>query len=133
MRVVVDTNVIVSALLFRSEVSQIHKLWKEGIFIILLSKPIIDEYLRVLAYPRFGLLPEDIKYLLYREVVPYSEVVDVTSSLSVVNDDPDDDKFIALAVDAKADFIVSGDRHLLDIGEYEGIPVVSVSDFLKRF
>lgn len=57
----------------------------------------------------------------------------MTNDLHAVGDDPDDDKFIECALTAGAEVVVSGDHHLLDIGEYEGISILSAAEFLAQF
>jgi predicted nucleic acid-binding protein len=54
------------------------------------------------------------------------------NTMGAVPDDPDDDIVLACVVEGMADFIVSGDRHVLDLGEYRGIPIITVREFLER-
>ena len=70
VRVVVDTNVIISALLFGGTPGQLINFWKMGRIMPLASNEIIDEYLRVLAYPKFKLSEDEINYILFQEIVP---------------------------------------------------------------
>jgi putative PIN family toxin of toxin-antitoxin system len=79
----------------------------------LASSEITDEYPRVLAYPKFELSKEDINYLLYREILPYFEIVTVQRGCVIVRKDLSDHMFIRCAVAGKAEIIISGDRHLL--------------------
>jgi hypothetical protein len=69
VRVVLDTNVLVSALLFTGITSEIVPLWKEGAVSLLLSRDILEEYLRVLGYPKFQLSEADIKGLIEEELL----------------------------------------------------------------
>ena len=64
--------------------------------------------------------------------MPYREMVHVTSHVDVIKEDPPDNQFLACAIDGKADLIVSGDHHLLDLKTYQGIPIVTARDFLNR-
>src|SRR3990172_4193044 len=66
-RVVLDTNVVVSALLFRGELSRLHALWKRKAFTIVASREIVEEYLRVLAYPKFNLTEKEIRDIIQEE------------------------------------------------------------------
>ena len=132
-RVVLDTNVVVSALLFRGEVSLLHALWKKKAFTIVASREIVEEYLRVLVYPKFNLTEKEIRDIIQEELLPYIEPVMVAEELKGVCIDPDDDKFLACAEAAKADVIVSGDEHLLSLKKYKGRPIVTVEKFLKKF
>jgi predicted nucleic acid-binding protein len=80
----------------------------------------------------FGFSENHIQAVLY-DVRRISERVDIAGDVHVVGDDPDDDKFIECALVAGATAVVSGDHHLLELGGYEGIAVLSVAEFLARF
>ena len=82
MRVVLDTNTLVSALLFTGISSELVSLWQDGIITLLLSRDILDEYLRVLSYPKFKLSEEEIKKLLQEEILPYAEVDQTEKTLA---------------------------------------------------
>ncbi|MFN2292205.1 MAG: putative toxin-antitoxin system toxin component, PIN family [Anaerolineae bacterium] len=62
-----------------------------------------------------------------------SERVEITGNVRAVADDPDDDKFVECALIAGASSVVSGDHHLLELGEYAGIPILSAAEFIARF
>jgi putative PIN family toxin of toxin-antitoxin system len=132
VRVVIDTNVVISALLFGGIPGQLIPLWKSGHIITLASAEIIDEYIRVMAYPKFKLSEEEIHYLLYYEILPYFDLVSVGPALSpIIEKDPSDDKFIICAVAGKANFILSGDQHLLSRKNYKKIKILNPEQFLK--
>ena len=76
IRVVLDTNVLVSGLLFGGTPGRLMDPWKVGSIRPLMSGEMVDELLRVLAYPKFELSEEEIYYLLYVEVLPYTEMID---------------------------------------------------------
>lgn len=132
LRAVLDTNVIVSALLFRGATGRLVALWQERKFVLLVSKEIVQEYLRVLAYPRFELSVEEVKGLLERQLLPFATPVKAKEILPVVHEDPSDDIFLACAVAGKADCLVSGDRHLLALTTYQKIPIISPSAFFSK-
>ena len=129
-RIVVDTNVLVSGLLFDGKPGELIKLWKEGRVVPLCSKEIVTEYLRVLAYPKFQLSESEIDFLLAHEILPYFEVLTVTSGKPFVTMDPSDDKFIWCAIEGRADVIVSGDEHLLNLIP-SPVPVTTVKRFIE--
>ena len=132
VRVVIDTNVVISALLFGGIPGQLIPLWKSGHIITLASAEIIDEYIRVMTYPKFKLSEEEIHYLLYYEILPYFDLVSVGPALSpIIEKDPSDDKFIICAVAGKANFILSGDQHLLSRKNYKKIKILNPEQFLK--
>ena len=125
-RWVVDTNVIVSALLFRGAASAVRDAWRQGRIVLLVDRGTLLELSRVLAYPKFRLPSEVVAALLEQEVVPSCEVIDTASGPRVCAD-PDDDRFLWLAASARADAIVSGDADLLDLGDvWDGIPIRTV-------
>jgi putative PIN family toxin of toxin-antitoxin system len=128
--VVIDTNVLVSALLFGGVPGKLIYLWKEGVVRPKASKDIIEEYIRVLAYPKFELSEEEINFLLHYEILPYFEILRIKAGPTLVVKDPSDDKFIRCAQAAGARIIISGDQHLLKLSPYHQIQILSPSDFL---
>ena len=130
-RVVLDTNVLVSALLFGGRLDALIGRWKSGDLIPLFSRATFAEFRRVLAYPRFGLTGPEINALIEEEILAWCEVVETGEEIRGVCRDPGDDIFLSCAVAAGADAIVSGDRDLLDLGAFRGIPILSVAAFEK--
>lgn len=131
MRVVLDTNVVISALLFGGKAGDVIPLWQSSRFQWLASKDIVREYARVLSYPKFRLEEQDIRELLNEEILPFVTPVHVRRTPRVIAKDPSDDKFLACAVAGRAETIVSGDRHLLDLRSYQRIPIVTLAAFLS--
>jgi len=107
-------------------------LWKEKIVQPFMSQAIIDEYIRVLAYPKFQLSQGEIEYLIHQEILRWFETVKAPQGEAFVLDDPSDDKFIWCAEAAKVHWIISGDDHLLDL-DYRKIPIVTPARFLEIF
>lgn len=132
-KVVLDTNVLVSALLFRGELSKMLLLWKDGRIVPVFSRETFREFRTVLKYTKFSLTEQEIKVIIEEEVLPYFEVINTAHKIKNICRDSDDDKFIACAVSASADFIVSGDKDLLDVGKYKSVKIISASEFLKMF
>lgn len=130
--VVLDTNVLVSGLLFGGTPGRLVDLWKAGRIRPVMSKKMVDELLLVLAYPKFQLTEEDIHYLLYVEVLPYVQMAKVRSGTVLISSDPSDDMFLHAAVAACAKYFISGDRHLLQLKSYKRIPILSPAEFLSR-
>jgi putative PIN family toxin of toxin-antitoxin system len=133
IRVVLDTNVLLSALIVKvGKPAQI--IARHDRFEFLTSEGILAELEKVLGYARirrkYQVSDEEVRGYLARLRADFV-LVTVSTSLSVVRQDPDDDKVIACAVDGGASYIVSGDPHLLDMREYEGIRIVSPADFLN--
>ena len=131
IKVVADTNIIVSALLFGGTPGKLVSLWKEKHIIPVVCKEMTDELLRVLAYPKFRLSDKEIEYLFYKEVMPYIRKVDIESGETIVQNDPSDDIFIRCAMAAGLEIVISGDKHLLSMKCYGKIKIVTASQFLK--
>ena len=134
--VVLDTNCLISALLFsRGVVGQLRILWQEKRFVPLLCTSTVKELIRVLSYPKFKLSPNDIQELL-GDILPWAEVVELTFPPENVPylkhlRDPNDTDFILLAEQEKAVVLVSGDRHLLDLRDYASIPIMLPVEFIE--
>jgi putative PIN family toxin of toxin-antitoxin system len=131
IRVVLDTNVLVSGLLFGGAPGKLLDLWKKATIRLIMSRGMLDEFLRVLAYPKLRLSEEEIHYLLYVEVLPYVEMVQVAPGPVLILPDPSDDMFLHCAVAAGAKYIISGDRHLLQLKSYKRIKILSPAEFLS--
>ena len=129
IKVVLDTNAFVSSF-FGGNPRTIVDLWKTGEVPLCLSRPIIDEYLEVLR--RLGLLNErELEELLSLFARGFHVIFAAkTPKLGVVEDDPDDDKFIECAVALKADSVISGDKALTAIQDYMGVKIVSPREFV---
>lgn len=131
LRVVLDTNVVVSCLLFSGSLSEIYEGWKSRRFIPYLSRETFEELLKVLSYPKFFLEKEEIEYLIYQEILPFFEVVEVKEVVQGVCADRDDDKFVSVALSARADYVVTGDRRLLEAGRYRGVQFITPKEFIN--
>ncbi len=131
IKAVLDTNVFVSALLFEGISSQLLPLWKNQTFTYLLSRSILDEYLRVLAYSKFKLSEDEIKYFIEEELLPFVEIIPEKQVKVPSLTDPDDEKFLQLANLGKADYLISGDKILLEVKKYKGCQIINPSEFLR--
>lgn len=130
-RAIIDTNVFVAALLFEGECSRLVPLWQGRRFVYLLSRPILDEYLRVLSYPKFELTDKEIKVLISEDLLPYVEVVQVKDVKVPRLKDRDDEKFIQAALSGNADYLVTGDSAVLELKRVKKVKIVSPIDFLR--
>lgn len=129
IRAVVDTNVFISSTLYEGYASKLLSYWQRGRFIYLISKEVLEEYIRVLSYPRFRLTEEEIKWIIQKELLPYIETVKIKIPVSVIKTDPSDNIFLSTAVEGKVSFIVSGDRHLLALKKYQDVQIIKVREF----
>ena len=133
IRVVLDTNVLISGLLFKGKLSRIVGLWQKGKIVPIISKETFEELRTVLEYPKFSLSRVEIKSLIEHEILPYFEVVNVSKHVKGACRDPGDDKFISCAISANADGIVTGDKDLSDMRKYRSVRIIHASDFIKMF
>ena len=133
MRVVLDTNVVVSALLFKTALSKIIALWQRGAIIPAISKETFQELQAVLAYPKFDLTEDEIRAMLEGEILPFFEVIEVREDVKGICADPADDKFLACALAASADYLVSGDKAFTELKQYKSVKIIKPSEFLKMF
>jgi uncharacterized protein len=135
MRLVLDTNCVVSAFLWGGTPRQIIDAAIEGQCQLFTSGALLAELEEVLARKKFGPRFLSAQTSVARLLVEYTGQVTVVHAAIIaptVLRDPDDDQVLACALAAKADLIVSGDRHLLDFQQYQDIPIVTPADALKR-
>lgn len=130
-RVVLDTNCLVSALIFsRGRFAWLRDAWQAKRFIALVSHDTVSELLRVLSYPKFN-LGRDEQETLLAEFLPYVETVKINTTpdgLPAIRD-ADDVIFLALASAGHADALVSGDGDIQAIKAQFHIPVLTVAEF----
>lgn len=131
-RVVLDTNVLVSALLFKGALSRLVELWRKGKMIPVISRETFEELTTVLQYPKFSLSKDEIKSVVEHEILPYFEIIEVVKAVKGVCRDPGDDKFVSCALSASVDCIVRGDKDFCDGRQYKTVKIISASDFLKK-
>jgi len=129
-RAVFDTNILISGYLWKGPPRQAIEKVRDKEWTLLVSKDTVAELIRVLAYRKFGLSPEEIQPII-EDLLRISETVEVTTKVAAIRADLTDNMFLALAVDGRAEVIVSGDHHLLDLRQFTGIPIVRVRRFLQ--
>lgn len=130
-KVVLDTSVLISALLFKGELSKLVGLWQKGKIVPVISKATFQELRSVLEYPKFSLSQEEINTIIRDEILPHFEVVEVIKEIKDVCRNPADDKFISCALSASAGYIVSGDKDLCDLNRYKSVKIVTPADFFR--
>jgi uncharacterized protein len=132
LRVVIDTNIIVSALIFGGKVSRLRLAWQNDLFIPLVSKATTTELIRVLAYPKFKLTPTEQEDLI-SDYILFCEAVAMPDRLPVIPEcrDPFDVPFLLLAVVSEADYLVTGDHDLLSLKDNFSCPIITAEDFIN--
>jgi hypothetical protein len=132
MRVVLDTNILVSALLVESSLpAQLITQWRQGRFALLTAAPQLDELMRVTRYPRIrARLKPALAGRLINDLRKVAVVVETLSPVDV-SPDPYDNYLLSIASGGAADYLVTGDKTgLLALGHYAGTRIVSVHDFI---
>ena len=134
LKVVIDTNVIVSGLTMSAgNPYEILKAWHRGDIVVLVSTAIVNEVVNVLGRPFFRdkrhITREDIARI-ERVLRTDALVVSPEVHLHVVENDPDDDRILECAGEGGADYVVSGDHHLLVLKRYRSTPIVTAREFV---
>ncbi|MBN2754679.1 MAG: putative toxin-antitoxin system toxin component, PIN family [Candidatus Goldbacteria bacterium] len=130
IRVVIDTNVLISSF-WGKKPGEIIALWSAGKLTAVISPEILNEYMEVMQ--RFNLSEDNMEAVM--EVLSdtaHNIYVSPHEKVNVVKKDSSDNKFIECALAGKAGFIISGDKHLKNIGEYKGIKILTPAEFLDN-
>ena len=130
--VVFDLNVLVSSLIVKGKP---HDLWcraKNNEFTLELSNEMVSEFVNVVSRKKFEKYVTDIDVKLFlADLSRIGKLVQVKSKFKVISEDPDHDIIVKTAYDGKADYIVSGDRHLLALKKYKGIRFLTIDEMLN--
>ena len=127
--VVFDTNILISATLSqRSNPYRCLQLAKDGLIQSVTCREILDEFQEKLL-SKFDYSPQDAQSTT-DQVLDYSQLVNITNSLKGMCADPDDDMVLECGVVANANYIVTGDKHLLSLGDYQSIMILKATDFM---
>ena len=126
--VVFDTNIRLAALLWRGAAYRCWLAARAGLVELVYSREMVAEFSEKL-YDKFDFSADNVRAAVY-DFRRYGREVSIKGDLHVVEKDPDDDMFVECAVIASASMIVSGDLHLLNLGEYQGIKILSPGNFL---
>ena len=131
LSVVADTNVYVSALEFGGTPERFLRLAEAGGFRLAISDAIMTEMAKVLRSDKFR-WPEEEIGKAQRQIARFTEHVQPTETLHVITADPPDNRILECAAAAQADYIVSGDKHLLRVKQYGHAPIVKVAVFMRQ-
>jgi putative PIN family toxin of toxin-antitoxin system len=135
MRIVLDTNVVISGFLSRGgPPATLIDLWAEGRVTVVVSQPLLEEYIGVLARPKFDRTgPAEERLHLLEELIALdnTDLVFPKERVTVIEEDPADNLVLECAAAGRPDYIVSGDDHLLRLGKFGEIPVVTPRQFLE--
>jgi putative PIN family toxin of toxin-antitoxin system len=131
MRVVLDTNVLISGLFWGGNESKVLRKCQLKELENFISKEIIKELVRVMNHPKFGLSEDEIEEAVGM-VLAFSTMVNPGKTFRIIEKDPSDNKFLECAYAAKAKYIISGDEHLLSLGKFKGIKILNARGFLNQ-
>lgn len=134
MKITVDTNILISATFWLGNPYKIIKKVEERALDLVLSTDILREFEEIMRLDKFQLKLKNANITINEVVGKYmeiSELADISGRVKAVKSDPDDDKVLECAVNGKADFVVSGDRHLLELRAYRGIRIITAKEMLK--
>ena len=136
MKIVLDTNVLVSAIISKLGQSAriLHLISMVEEIELILSEPILEEFKDVLSRDevktRFDYSTSDIESFA-KAINAISTIVEIKSNFKVIKEDPKDDIVLNMAYDGKAEYIVSGDHHLQNLKKFKGIKIVSPKQIMK--
>ncbi len=130
LSVTADTNIYISALNFGGNPRKILELAEEGGIRLAMSDAIIAEICKVLRGDTFQWPEAEIEKTL-RQIRRATDYVEPTRTVDLIKTDPPDNRILECAAEAKSDYIVTGDDHLLRLDKFEGIPILKAADFLK--
>jgi len=131
LRVVLDTNILISAFVFPGGAPElVYRAALEGRITLVTSPPLLAEFGRVLS-DKFGWDPPHAQDAV-AQVARIGDVVRPSETVEVIEDDPADDRVLEAAAAGRAEVIVSGDRHLLRLEEWRGVRIEKAASFLGR-
>ncbi|MDP2704605.1 MAG: putative toxin-antitoxin system toxin component, PIN family [bacterium] len=134
MRVVADTNIIISMLLWGKSLERFLVLVNTRRITLCFSPQTIDELFRVIYHSHIQKQAEKLKTpveTLLDKLIAASEIVYPTQRVAVIREDPSDNRILETAIAARVRYIVTGDRHLLKCKQHLNIPIVTPAEFLK--
>ena len=135
MIVVLDTNVLISATFWNGDSNRILEKIEQKEVTLIISREILEELICVLNYKEIQEKVKNKNLEMKRaveKIASLATIVEPSQKFTVIKDDPDDNKFLDCAIAGKADYIISQDKHILKLNEFQGINIVTPSEFLRR-
>lgn len=130
LKVVYDTNVLISAFIAESYPREAFRMVLGGKVMLLASEELLAEFESVLSREKFGFTKLQINDMILM-VKRASKIVAPQQKLNIIKQDPDDNVILECAIEGKAGYIVSGDRHLLALKQYRGIKIITARQFIE--
>jgi putative PIN family toxin of toxin-antitoxin system len=129
-KVVLDTNTLISAIVFGGKPREVLEAAIKGHIQLVLTEKIIEEMREVLEGKKFQ-YPKEITDLIIHELEALVEIVKPKHKITVIDKDPEDNRVLECAQESQADYIVSGDEHLLELENFEGSKIVTAEEILE--
>jgi uncharacterized protein len=129
LRATCDTNVLISGLNFSGNPRRILQMAEEGVIHLAVSDAILEEVVKVLRREKFGWEEEEIRRAL-RNITSFAEHVEPRQHIDIVKDDPTDNRILECAAASGSDYLISGDKHLLKVGQYQGVKIMAPAEFV---
>lgn len=130
-RLVLDTNVLVSALGWEGPERRLYRACLSGALHLCSSMPLLDELIRVMSYPKLGFSVQDQQAMI-QDILRIGYFPSDLPAVQVIREDPADDRVLACALACGADWIVTGDDHLLRLETFRGIPILRAAVLLQQ-
>ncbi|MBO3800535.1 MAG: putative toxin-antitoxin system toxin component, PIN family [Candidatus Brockarchaeota archaeon] len=136
VKAVLDTNVLLSIIFNKTLAKEFSQLIEGGNVILYASEEILKELARVMAYPKIEKILEKAridKKIVLKSLIGKLKIVRPRVNVDLIREDPDDNKFLECAIEARANYIVSGDKHLLKLKKFKSTEIVKPREFLDKF
>lgn len=130
-KVVFDSNIFISSIVYGGKPRKVFELAIEGKIELYISRVILEEVEEVLQRPKFK-YPSQMIDLVITEIQNIAKIVTPRKNINYIKDDPEDNMILECAVESKADYIISGDEHLLNIKKYKNIQILNAAEFLEK-
>ena len=129
-KIVLDTNILISAFGWKGKPNEIFGKIISGEFKLVMSQKQLEEVEMVIDYPKFCFTPKQKSNFL-RILLTIVNIVETSNKLRMVKDDPKDDVILESAIENNVEFLISGDEHLLKIKKYNNTRIVTANEFLE--
>ncbi len=133
IRLVLDTNTLISAVGWRhSKQRRILEACLFKKYLLIESADLLDEFVKVVSRPKFSFVSKEERNELVTRLIGHSEIVEPKKKLNIVEEDPADNKVLECGLEGKADYIITGDRHLLNLKRFGKTEILTASEFLQK-
>ena len=132
IKIVLDTNILISATIWQGNEYNLLKLAKLGKIKLILSPEIIKEFEDVISRPKFGFSKKQIEDAI-KHVISVSEIIIPSAKLDAIKDDPSDNKVLEVALAGNVDYLISGDNHLLKLKKFRKVKIINAGRFFELF